>query len=172
MFICFEGETKRNVEEKVQRNVIQPEQEKLQNPVVYMYFYSTQATDRFHLPTVILQTIRPCSSLLQSHVLRTPPFFRINRGKSGPLRAGNLVFPIHFDAPLTCIYVLSVYVLGHYKHQRLLDSKTQTSTRTRFDLKLFRVYSQNMDTPESVIGIFFFFFGQKHQHGQFYLMRF
>ena len=46
----------------------------------------------------------------------TPPFFRINRDKSGPLGASNPVFSIHFDAHLTCVYVLSVYMLGHDKH--------------------------------------------------------
>ena len=62
-----------------------------------------------------------------SHTFYVPRLFlRINRDKSGPLRASNPVFPTHFNA---------------------FD--------LRFDLKLFRVYSQNMDTPKSVTGFFF-----------------
>ena len=52
-----------------------------------------------------------------SHTFYVPRLFlRINRDKSGPLRASNPVFPTHFNAHPTCVYVLSVYVLRHDKH--------------------------------------------------------
>ena len=40
------------------------------------------------------------------------------------------------------------------KKKRLLDSRTRTTTTTRFDLKFFRVLSK-IDTPELFIVLFF-----------------
>ena len=103
----------------------------------------------------------------------TPPFFCINRDKSGPLRASNPVFPIRFNAHLTCVCVLAVYVLGHNKHQRLLDSKTSTTIRLKSRFKvvscIFLKYGHPGKRNFFVVVVFFC---QKHQHGQFYLMRF
>ena len=88
----------------------------------------------------------------------TPPFFCINRDKSGPLRASNPVFPIHFDAHPTCVYVLSVYVLRHDKHQRLLDSKTSTTIRFKIRFKVVSCIFSKYGHPGKRNWNFFFFF--------------
>ena len=94
MYTCFERETKRNIQKKVQRIVIHPEYKKLQNPVVEMYFISHRQ------PTVFVyrqfrRLIRPCraTSLFSKFFTYPAFFFRFNRDKSGPFRASSPAFP-------------------------------------------------------------------------------
>ena len=92
-----------------------------------------------------------------SHTFYVPRLFlRINRDKSGPLRASNPVFPTHFNAHPKCVYVLSVYVLGHDKHQRLLDSKTSTTIRFKIRFKVVSCIFSKYGHPEKRNWIFFF----------------
>lgn len=116
MYTCFERETKRNIQKKVQRIVIHPEYKKLQNPVVEIYFISHRQ------PTVFIyrQLFRRLSLAVQpayfQRFLRTPPFFSaLIVTKAVLFVQVARHFPIHHDAYPTCVFFFCEKVDQHFQ---------------------------------------------------------
>ena len=126
----FRKRNKKKHIKKVQRNVIHSEYEKLQNPIVEMYFISHKQPTVFIYRQLFRRLIRPCrATSLFSKFLRTPPIF----SALIVIKAVLFVqvarhFPIHHDAYPTCVFFSVrklIHILRHVRHTVFIMTKAE-----------------------------------------------